>query len=341
MVKIIFTLLVVASAGLAQSSSDETSAMPYSQDVDLSPGPSQMVGAEMFQSQGGALASGLVGTERVSLATIRAEVQEVNLTFTATTHRGHFVRNLGSSDFTIRDNGEPPERITDFQSQSGLPLRLAMVIDRSDSVAYAFNDTKRSAVFFLKNILRRTSDLALVMGFNQELQFVQEPSNDTRLLSHAIRTLPIGGGTAIYDAVSAACQQLAKVRDTQTVRRVIILITDGEDNSSHINLEQAEEVAQRNECAVYVMSINAGIDRELERADRAMKELSEVTGGNFLRVRADGLTTPFSHIDKELRSQYLISYKPAKVRPDGSFHRLVVLGPKKLRIHHRDGYFAR
>jgi Ca-activated chloride channel homolog len=244
-------------------------------------------------------------------------------------------------DFTIQDNGEPPERITHFESQSDLPLRMAIVIDRSDSVAYAFNDTKRSAALFLKNILRRTSDLALVMGFNQEVSFVQEPANDTRLLSHAIQTSPIGGDTAIYDAVSAACQQLAKVRDTQTVRRVIILMTDGEDNSSHIGLKKAEEVAQRDECAVYVMSINAGIDREQEQADRAMKELSEVTGGDFLRVRADDLTTPFSNIDKELRSQYLMSYKPAKVRPDGSFHRLVILGPKKLKIHHRDGYFAR
>jgi VWFA-related protein len=341
MVKTILTLLVLASAGLAQSSSDETSSMPYSQDVNFSLGPFQMVGAEIFQSEGGALASSVVRPEPVSLSIIRAEVQEVNLAFTVTNHRGHFVRNLGPSDFMIQDNGEPPERITHFESQSELPLRLAIVIDRSDSVAYAFKDIRRSAAFFLENILRRTSDLAFVMGFNQEVRIVQEPANDIRLLSQAIRTLPSGGDTAIYDAVSAACQQLAKVRDTQTVRRVIILITDGEDNSSHIDLEQAEEVAQRNECAVYVVSINAGIDRELERADRAMRELSEVTGGNFIRVRADGLTTPFSNIDKELRSQYLISYKPANVRPDGSFHRLVVFGPKKLQIHHRDGYFAR
>jgi VWFA-related protein len=153
--------------------------------------------------------------------------------------------------------------------------------------------------------------------------------------------LPSGGYTAVYDAVSAASQELAKVKDTQTVRRVIILITDGEDNSSHIKLEEAEEVAQRNECAVYVMSINRETDH-LEQADRAMKELSEVTGGNFLRARTgEEVTTAFFDIDRELRSQYLISYKPASVSPDGSFHRLVILGPKKLRFHHRDGYFAK
>lgn len=316
--------------------------MPYTQDGDFSLSPSQMRGAGIFYSEGGALASNVVRPEPASLPVIREDVQEVNLTFTVTNHHGHFVRNLGPSDFTIQDNGEPPERITHFESQSELPLRLAIVIDNSDSVTYAFNDEKRSAAVFLEHILRRTSDLALAIGFNQEVRIVQEFTGDNKLLSHAIRKLPIGGETAIYDAVSAASQQLARVRETLPVRRAIILITDGEDNSSHIKLKQAEEDAQSNECAVYVMSLNPEEDRGLRPSDRAMMELSEVTGGNFLRVRADdGLTTAFSNIDKELRSQYLMSYKPASVRPDGSFHRLVVLGPKKLHIHHRDGYFAR
>jgi VWFA-related protein len=334
MLKTIFTLLVFTSAGLVQSSPDETSSMPYS--------PSQMRGAGIFYPEAGALASKVVQPEPASLPIIREEVQEVNLTFTVTDHHSHFVQNLGPSDFTIHDNGEPPERITHFESQSELPLRLAIVIDNSDSVAYAFNDEKRSAAVFLEHILRRNSDLALVMSFNQEVRIVQEFAGNHKLLSHVIRKLPSGGDTAIYDAVSAASQQLTRVRETQPVRRAIVLITDGEDNSSHIQLKQAEEDAQRNECAVYVVSLHPKEDRDLPPSDRAMMELSEVTGGNFLRIRADdGLTTAFSNIDKELRSQYLISYKPASVSPDGSFHRLVVLGPKKLHIHHRDGYFAR
>jgi Ca-activated chloride channel homolog len=269
------------------------------------------------------------------------KVQEVNLTLTVTDHHGHFVRNLTPPDFTIRDNGELPQRVTYFESQSGLPLRLAIVIDRSDSVTYAFGDEKRSAAAFLKHILRPASDLALVIAFNQEVQLVQEFASDNKLLSPAIRHLKSGGETAIYDAVFAASQQLAKVEDTQTARRVIILITDGEDNSSHISLVQAEEVAQRSECAVYVLSINLETSSSSE-SDRAMKELSQVTGGNFLRVRAeDGLITGLSKIEKELRSQYVISYKPARVNPDGSFHRLVVSGPRKLLIHCRGGYFAK
>jgi len=340
--KTILTLLVLISAGLAQTSSDGPPSVHHSEEVGTFPGAAQLGEAESFYSGSAALISSVVPSVPVSLPSIKKEVQEVNLTFTVIDRHGHFVRNLAPSDFTIQDNGEPPERITYFESQSELPLRLAIVIDSSDSVGYAFNDEKRSAAVFLKRILRRTSDLALIIGFNQEVRLAQDLASDNKLLSNAIRKLPGGGSTAIYDAVSAASQQLVKVRDAEAVRRAIILITDGEDNSSHIKLEQAEEVAKRNECAVYVMSINWETDRDLEKFDRAMKQLSEVTGGNFLRAHSEeGVTIAFSNIDKELRSQYLISYKPANVSPDGSFHRLVVSGPKKLRIHHRDGYFAR
>jgi VWFA-related protein len=342
MVKTIFTLLVLVSAGLTQTSSDGPFSVHHSQDVDFFLSAPKMREVESSDLEVAASARSAVPPAPVSLPSIKKEVQEVNVTFTVTDHHGHFVRNLAPSDFTIHDNGEPPERITYFESQSELPLRLAIVIDSSDSVGYAFNDEKRSAAVFLKRMLRQNSDLALVMEFNQGVRLVQELASDNDLLSHAIQPLPSGGGeTAIYDAVSAASQQLAKVEDTQPARRAIILITDGEDNSSHIKLEQAEDVAQRNECAVYVMRINLA-GRNLEQSDRAMKTLAEVTGGNFLDVRTkEDVTIVFSKIDKELRSQYLISYKPASVSPDGSFHRIVVLGPKKLWIHHRNGYFAR
>lgn len=340
MVKIILTLLVFTSTGLAQSSSERPFSGRSSQNADPPLSPTEIGEGERFYAQAGALASNVVTSASVSSPTIRKEVQEVNLILTVTDHHGHVVSNLGPSDFSILDNGEPPGRITYFERRSDLPLRLAIVIDSSDSVAYAFNDEKRSASAFLKRILRQSWDLALVMDFNQDVRVVQEPASDSDLLSHAIRKLHSGGQTAIYDAVSAASQQLARVKDTQPARHAIILITDGEDNSSHIDLEHAEDVAQRNECAVYVMIINLA-GRDLEQSDHAMKELSEVTGGNFLEVRtAEGVTTAFSRIEKELRSQYLISYKPPNVSPDGSFHQIVVLGPKKIRIHHRGGYFA-
>ena len=298
MVKTILTLLVLTSAGLAQSSTNGPLSGSNPQGLDFSFSQAQISRAEGFYSQSSALASSVASSASVSLPTIRKEVQEVNLTFTVTDHRGHFVHNLAASDFTISDTGEPPERITYFESQSELPLRLAIVIDSSGSVTYALNDEKRSAAAFLRRILRRTSDLALVMEFNQEVRLVQEFASDKDLLSHAIQPLRSGGETAIYDAVSAASQQLAKAKDAQTARRAIILLTDGEDNRSHINLEQAEEVALLNECAVYVMSINL-TGRNGEQSERAMKELSEATGGTFLDVRTqEDVTDAFSRIDQ-------------------------------------------
>ena len=340
--KTIFTLLVLVSVGLAQTSSDGPPSVHYSQEVNTSLSATQIREGESFNSPGARFIRSIVPPVSGPLPSIKTDVQEVNLTLTVTNRHGHFVSDLARSDFTIQDNGEPPQKITYFESQSKLPLRLAIVIDTSDSVGWAFDDEKRSAAAFLTQILRPTSDLALIMGFNQEVRLFQELASDKKLLSHAIRKLPGGGHTAIYDAVSAASQLLANAKDTQTVRRAIILITDGEDNSSHIKLEQAEEVAQRNECAVYVMSINLKRDPEQEQSDRAMEELSEVTGGTFLRARTElGVAIAFSKIDKELRSQYLMSYKPAGASPDGSFHRLVVSGPKDLRVHYRDGYYAR
>jgi VWFA-related protein len=337
--KTIFILLVVISAGLAQTSPDEVASVHHFQEVDPIPSAAQIPEGGSF-SGSAALASSAPSVP-VSSPSIRTQVQEVSLMFTVTDRHGHFVRNLAPSDFTIQDNGEPPARITYFESQSELPLRLAMVIDTSDSVGRIFNDEKRSAAHFLKRVLRPTSDLALIIGFNQEVHLYQELTSDNKSLSHAIRELRGGGDTAIYDAVSAASQWLANVKETQTVRRAIILITDGEDNRSHIKLEEVEELAQRNECAVYVMNI-LPTDPDREQSDRAMKELSDVTGGTFLPIHSEeGVTIAFSDIEKGLRSQYLMSYKPARTSPDGSFHRLVFAGPKKLRVHHRDGYFAK
>ena len=340
MLKTILTLVVLASAGPAQSSSYGPLSVHASQAAD-SPLRPQMRATERLVSQASALASNVISSMPVSSPTITKEVLEVNLTFTVTDRHGHFVRNLVPSDFTIHDNGTPPKRITYFESQSELPLRLAIVMDGSDSVTYAFSDEKRYVAAFLKQILRRPSDLALVMKFNQNVELIHQFASNNDLLSHAIQQLRSGGETAIYDAVAAASQELAKIQDAQTTRRAIIVLTDGEDNRSHITLEQAEEVAQRNECAVYVMSINlAGLNGE--HSENAMKQLSEVTGGTFLDVLTkEAVTFAFSRIDQELRNQYLISYKPANVSSDGSFHRVFVLGPKKLRIHHRDGYFTK
>ena len=279
-----------------------------------------------------------------SFPTINKQVEEVGLVLTVTNGRGRFVRNLSSSDFNILDNDRSPQRITYFQAETNLPLRVALVLDTSDSVTYRFAFEQRAASTFFRHVLRPGNDLGMVVGFNQEVHVVQEPTREIKGLRAALKSLHPGGETALFDAVITASRELSEIQDYQPSRHAIILITDGEDNRSHAKLQQAVESVLRSDSIVYVVSTNPP-DTEVGLAgegDAAMRELAEATGGRLLRADPDGdVSSAFSKIERELRSQYAIGYKPAFENPDGLFHRLIVLGPKKLRIVHRRGYFAR
>jgi VWFA-related protein len=279
-----------------------------------------------------------------SIPTIDRHVQEVNLILTVTNNRGRFVRDLNKSDFNILDNGQTPDRITFFQPQTNLPLRVALALDVSDSVTYRFNFEQKAAAAFFRHALHAPADLGSIVAFNHEAHIVEEPTHKTKNLEAALRKLHPGGETAVYDAVVLASRQMSDIRDVEPSRHAIILISDGEDNHSRAHLEDAVEAALRSESVVYVVSTNSpDLDVGLaSEGDSAMKQLAEATGGRLLHAESDGdVATAFAKIEKELRSQYVIGYKPANNAPDGLFHRLVVVGPRKLHIFHRLGYFAR
>ena len=292
--------------------------------------------SQMVAQDAAAIAAG-------ALPTFRKQVEEVNVVFTVTNKHGHFVHNLNSNDLAVLDNDQPPEKITYFQSQTDLPLRVALVIDSSDSVTNRFGFERKSAFAFLKRILRRQSDLGIVIGFNQQVHIAQGATADVRLLDQGLRQLHPSGETAIYDAVMVACDHLAKIKDSEPTRRVIILISDGEDNRSHVGLQQAVDAALHANTVVYVLSTNPDYSIDLaEKGDKDMRQLSEATGGRLLRAAdEDGVAASFVKLEKELRSQYALGYKPAMNRADGLFHRLTLLGPRKLKVFHRLGYFAR
>jgi Ca-activated chloride channel homolog len=269
---------------------------------------------------------------------ITSKVQEVNLSLVVTDKKGRFVPNLTANDIAIQDNAKPPDKITYFNQLIDLPLRIALVIDGSDSVYFAFNDEKRAALNFLKHVTRSSSDLALIIGFNQETLIAQPATGDTQLLTHAIKALRPGGQTAVYDAVNVAIEQLNQIKESGPSRHVIILFTDGEDNASHIDLNNAMSLAQQNETTVYVLNLGY----PSQEAQNSMKELAESTGGQFHYVReVSSIDSAFSKLVRDLRSQYAIGYKPANTVADGSFHRITVSAPNKLRLRYRRGYFAR
>jgi Ca-activated chloride channel family protein len=208
------------------------------------------------------LVNNQTSVERTPALTMRKEVQEVSLLLTVTDRQGHLVHDLSPSDFTIQDNGESPKRITYFQRQADLPLRVAVLIDTSGSVTDSFSFEQKAAALFLSNILRPKSDLALIIGFGKTPLVVQPATNNKDMLSAKIHGLQVGGETAVFDAVSLASQELGTINDVSPARRVIVLITDGQDNASHLNVQQAIEMAQRNDCFVYVLQIRTSIGSE-------------------------------------------------------------------------------
>jgi Ca-activated chloride channel homolog len=281
-------------------------------------------------------------TPAAALPTFTKDVQEVNLVLTVTNWLGHFVRDLNEADIRILDNNQPAERITYFQTQTNLPLRVGIVMDASASVRYRFKFEQKSASAFLKRVLRRGSDSALLVSFNEQSRLIQPATDDHKMFSRSMTRFHPSGETAVYDAVAFGCQELTKLHDTKPTRRALILITDGEDNHSRITLEQAVESALRSETIVYVLSTNPAYSTDLgEQGDTNMKKLAEATGGRLLRADTeDDVSSAFSKISHELRNQYAIGYKPPLGRPDGLFHRLIVMGPKRLHIYYRLGYFA-
>ena len=274
--------------------------------------------------------------------TIRRTVNEVNVVFTVTDKHGHYVRNLHQNDFNILDDGKPVADISSFHSETNLPLRVGLLVDASNSVRERFKFEQESAISFLNQTVRPRYDQAFVVGFDVTPDVTQDFTDNTELLSHGVRMLRPGGGTAMYDALYFACRdKLAKVQATGPVRKAIILLSDGDDNQSHVSREEAIDMAQRAEVIVYTISTNImGGD---QRGDKVLERIADATGGRaFFPFQLTDVADAFAQIQAELRSQYALAYKPAGFTADGRYRTIEIEAKdrKHLRVRSRRGYYA-
>jgi Ca-activated chloride channel homolog len=264
-----------------------------------------------------------------SLVTIRAQVNEVNVLFIATDKHGKFVRDLSQDDFTILDDHKPPQAIVNFHRETDLPLHLGLLVDVSGSVDSRFDFEQQAATSFLQHTLRASFDKAFVEGFNTHQQMAQDFTDNAQLLSASIRRLHDGGGTALYDAVYRACKEkFLKDRPNYPIRKAIIIVSDGEDNQSEYSKAQAIEMAQRAEVIIYAISTDdSGL---VLRGDKVLEQLAEATGGRaFFPFKMKDITHSFAAIEDELRSQYVVSYKPADFDADGRYRSIEISSLKK------------
>jgi len=276
------------------------------------------------------------------LTTITKRVDEVNVIFTVTDKRGHFVKDLTQNDFQVIDNSRPAQSIRSFRNETNLPLRVGLLIDSSNSVRDRFKFEQEAAIEFLNQIIRPKSDRAFVIGFDTTPEVTQDFTDNTEALSRGVRMLRPGGGTAMYDAIYYACRDklIAYDKGPEATRRAIILLSDGEDNQSRVSREEAIEMAQKAEVIIYAISTNtSGIKL---RGDKVLEYFAEQTGGRaFFPFKIQDVSDAFSQIQDELRSQYAISYKPADFQFNGKYHKIDILADnKKYKVRARKGYYA-
>jgi Ca-activated chloride channel homolog len=277
-----------------------------------------------------------------SVATFHSRVDEVSLVFTVTDKRGRFVKDLVQDDLKILDDNKPPQSIVSFRSETDLPLRLGLLIDASNSVRDRFRFEQEAAVQFLNQNVRIHYDEAFVLGFDSSYEVTQDFTDDTEKLTKGVRMLKPGGGTSLYDAFYFACRdKLLKSQEGRPARRAIVLLSDGEDNQSHVSREEAIDMAQRAEVIVYAISTN--VSGQKGRGDKVLERMAEATGGRvFFPFQISDVADFFAEIENELRSQYALAYRPTDFLRDGRYRMVSVIAQNKkdLRVRARPGYYA-
>jgi Ca-activated chloride channel family protein len=295
--------------------------------------------------------------------TIKTVVNLVDVLFTVLNRRNKLVPELEKTDFKIWDDKFPQE-IRYFSKQTDLPLRIGMLLDTSNSIRDRIKFEQDASTNFLFSVLRHNKDEAFVMTFDDEPQIVQGFTGDAGALRDEITKTRAGGGTAIYDAIYEACvKELSHPPrppgdQPDVVRRVMILISDGEDNLSTHTRGDAIEMAQRTSVVIYTISTSTEWvslsqtdpskmgDRKyhLTDGDKILEELAEETGGRaFFPYHVDDLDQSFQDIGDELRNQYSIAYLPTNYVLDGRYHKIRIEVPehKGYQVRARRGYFAR
>jgi len=272
----------------------------------------------------------------------------VTLPVTVTDKNNRFMTELKQTDFEIIED-KTPQTIISFNPLSNLPIDVAMLMDTSNSVKPKLKFERDAAYSFLETVLQTRKDRALFATFDSQVELHQDLTNRLDLLTKAIDKIKAQGATRMYDAIYSVCEEKMMSAATTGRRRVMVIITDGEDTESNRTLQEAIEIAQSSETTVYVISTKSGgffgvqagtVDR---REDKDLKRLAEDTGGRaFFTAEVIELEKSLTQITRELRNQYMIAYEPTNNNYDGKERRIEVKLPnhKGLKVRTKTGYKA-
>ncbi len=278
---------------------------------------------------------------RISDQTYRVSVDLVNIFCSVwDKNTNSFVTNLTRDDFVVYEDNQKQE-IKNFNRETNLPLTLALLVDTSQSVAPKLKFEQDAATAFFQSVLR-DRDRAMLVEFDSGVSLVQDFTGDPNKMAKQIRSLRAAGGTALYDAVYLSCDEKL-IRETG--RKALVILSDGEDQSSKMTLDQALEMALKAEATIFSISVNRGGFfgvGDTKNGDRVLKQLAEETGGrSFFPFKVEELDDAFRQINQELRSQYNIGYLSSNTKRDGTYRKVEIkIAEKGLKLSYRKGYYA-
>ena len=289
---------------------------------------------------------------------LRVSVDEVSLSFHAADVHGLPVNDLKLDELSLLDNGKPPRKIVAFGPLRDFPIRGGILMDTSVSVAGYLPRNRAIASEYVQRLLRQNSDEAFVMDFDFESRIAQPWTSDRNALIAGMRRVtPDGvsrmGGTAIIDSIYRAClNQFGRLNDKGDAAgnpaatgaasaNFILLFSDGEDNASHAYLNEAVEMCQRTNTAIYAFRVHP--ESRFSDGPKTLTQLASQTGGRVFKNEGsdEAIYDDLRTIEADLRDQYRLVYKPAELRHDGSFHRIQLKAPERVeRLDVRSGYYA-
>jgi len=273
-----------------------------------------------------------------SVFVFKKEVEEVVLHATVLDDKQHMITNLEKGAFTVLEDGKP-QAITSFRHED-IPVAMAVVIDNSGSMREKRQKVNQAAL----NLVRSSNpqDQVFIVNFNDEYYLDQDFTADINRLKEALEKIEARGGTALYDAVVASADHLK--RNTKLERKVLFVVTDGEDNASRESLEQAvRRLQEENGPTVYAIGILG--EEKARRARRALDTMAERTGGiSFFPRTLDEVDAISRTVAHDIRNQYTIGYKPTNPRSTGGYRTVHVdaraHGYNKLVVRTKSGYYA-
>jgi len=271
--------------------------------------------------------------------TFTKTVEEVTLHATVVDQKQHLVTDLGARNFVIYEDDQP-QQIIHF-SREDIPVSLGIIVDNSGSM----RDKRAAVTRAVLNLVKSSNpqDEVFIVNFNDEPFLDQDFTSNPSLMHEALDRVDSRGGTALYDSVIASADHLAK--GARREKKVLLVITDGEDNESRESLEQAiRSVQNDNGPAIYTIGILGSEGRE-RRAKRALEAMSVQTGGvAFFPKNLNEVDEISQAVARDIRNQYSITYKPSNPQVNGGYRKLKVVanapGYKDLQVRTRSGYFA-